>query len=233
MLKRRAPFPEFTYSRGGLQFDTFSKKESALCHRSPSRSAAWPLFAPTWPPPSAGFSWNLNLHLHVLVLDGLYLPDEASGGNRGTSGALRFHDTGRPTPQMVDRVVQRIRDRVVGWLRRKGLLDTRSAEVRSNEALEQSALDACAGAALSRGAFTKLSDNGEVRPENTTSRFEPRRRDPLSAERDGFDVQAAVRVEADDDEGRIRFVDPVSHLAESCPTIGEWRARPRSVGQHG
>jgi hypothetical protein len=141
-----------------------------------------------------GCSLNLNFHLHVLVLDGLFVPDEAS------PPGLVFHDTGRPAPEMLERVIQRVRERMVRWLRKKRLLDDRPAEERPDETAQPTALEACAEAALQHGAFTKIEADGALRADGD-SRFQPKRRGPLTAEIDGFNVQAAVRIEADDDAG--------------------------------
>jgi hypothetical protein len=107
---------------------------------------------------------------------------------------------------MLERVVRRVRDRVVRWFRKKGWIEERSAEERPPARPLTTALDACAEAALQHGMFAKLDEEGDARRENNDSRFQPRRRGPLTAELDGFDVQAAVRIEADDDVGREQLV---------------------------
>jgi hypothetical protein len=84
---------------------------------------------------------------------------------------------------------------VVRWLAKKRLLDVRPAEERSNEPPPQTALEACAEAALQHGTFVKLDEDGTVRGEDENARFQPRhRKGPLTAEIDGFNVQAAVRL---------------------------------------
>ena len=42
-----------------------------------------------------GAALNLNVHLHVLGLDGVYVEDKG--------GALRFHEIGPPTDDEMDR----------------------------------------------------------------------------------------------------------------------------------
>jgi hypothetical protein len=146
-----------------------------------------------------GGSLNLNLHFHAIVLDGVFAPNR--------KGRLAFHETGAPTREELEEIVKRIRGRALRWVRKRGLLDERPAEERSNEAPERSALDACAEVALrggefvtiEKGAIAEADDGGEAR-------FEPKRRGPLTAELDGFNVQAAVRIESYDDEGRERLV---------------------------
>ncbi|WP_438000645.1 transposase [Sorangium sp. So ce185] len=103
--------------------------------------------------------------------------------------------------------MQRIRERTLRWLRKRGLLDERPNEERSNEAPERSALDACAEIALRGGEFVRIEDETVVPPDDGgEARFEPKRRGPLTVELDGFNVEAAVRIEGYDDEGRERLV---------------------------
>lgn len=59
-----------------------------------------------------GSSLNANLHFHALVLDGVYDAD----------GAV-FHPAPSPTTTEVQRVVDRVRERVEARLRARGLLD--------------------------------------------------------------------------------------------------------------
>jgi hypothetical protein len=51
----------------------------------------------------------------------------------------------------------------------------------------------------------KIEEDGALRADSD-SRFQPKRRGPLTAEIDGFNMQAAVRIEADDDVGREQLV---------------------------
>ena len=68
------------------------------------------------------------------------------------AGGVRFHEA-PPLSKDVAEVAQRVRDRALRWLRRKGYLDERAAEERSNEAAEPSALDGCMQLALAGGAL--------------------------------------------------------------------------------
>jgi hypothetical protein len=74
---------------------------------------------------------------------------------------------------MLDRVVRRVRDRTLRWLRKHGLLDARSAEDRSNERMEGGALDA---APTSRSAAARLPRSiAGALPTRTTVRRHHRR----------------------------------------------------------
>jgi len=145
-----------------------------------------------------GGSLNLNLHFHAVFADGVFAPDGA--------GRIHFHGVAPPSQPMLDRVVRRVRDRTLRWLRKHGLLDARPAEDRSNERMEGGALDACADLALRGGAFASLDRRGSAPADDGNARFERKKHGPFTAELDGFNVQAAVRIEADDDEGRERLV---------------------------
>jgi hypothetical protein len=139
------------------------------------------------------------LHFHAVVLDGVFAPN--------SQGRQAFYETGAPSHDELEDVVKRIRGRALRWLRKRGLFDDRRAEERSNEAPERSALDACAEVALRGGELGRLEDGFVVPPEDgSEARFEPRCRGPLTAELDGFNMEAAVRIEACDDEGRERLV---------------------------
>ena len=68
--------------------------------------------------------------------------------------------------------------------------------------MEGGALDACADLALRGGAFASLDRRGSAPADDGNARFERKKHGPFTAELDGFNVQAAVRIEADDDEAR-------------------------------
>ena len=145
-----------------------------------------------------GGSLNLNLHYHAVVADGVFL--------RGDGGRMVFREALAPSAEALVGIVRRVRDRAYRWLRKRGYLEERAAEERSNEAPEQSALEACAEAALRGGRFVRLEQDDVQVPDASEARFEAKRRGPLTVEVDGFNVQAAVRIEGWDDEGRERLV---------------------------
>jgi hypothetical protein len=60
-----------------------------------------------------GGSLNLNVHLHSIALDGLYVEDPASG-------ALRFRRLPEPTKDDLDRVLSRARHRILRFLKKEG-----------------------------------------------------------------------------------------------------------------
>jgi hypothetical protein len=60
-----------------------------------------------------GSALNLNVHLHCLVLDGVYAPDP-------TTGALVFHRVRAPSTRDVEGLVLRTADRCERWLAQRG-----------------------------------------------------------------------------------------------------------------
>jgi hypothetical protein len=138
---------------------------------------------------------NLNVHFHVLVLDGVV--------TRDPDRRVLFHPAAAPTAVELEALVDRVMNRSVAWLRRHGHVQDTPLEDRSNEPPAQTALDACADIAMGRGTVSTLSndddgskdDDREARPEGLVG----------AVERDGFNVHAGVRIEAGDHVGRERL----------------------------
>jgi len=61
-----------------------------------------------------GSALNLNIHFHMLFLDGVYADDGA--------GHLAFQSNNAPTPEQLTEVLHTISQRVAGFLERRGLL---------------------------------------------------------------------------------------------------------------
>ena len=116
---------------------------------------------------------------------------------------VRLHEAPAPEKADVEDVAQRVHDRALRWLRTHHDLDERPAEERSNEPPAQTPLDAFALLALTGGTFLgKPFVPREVDPDRPHERKEKR----FSASCNGFDVHCAVRLAADDDEGRERLL---------------------------
>jgi Putative transposase/Transposase zinc-binding domain len=144
-------------------------------------------------PQRFGGSLNLHVHFHLLGVDAVF---EKHGDG------VRLHDSPPPAKADVVDVVQRVHDRVIVWLRRHRYLDERSAEERGNEPAASTPLDALARIALAGGTFLGQPFVPKDRTDDKMDRKEPR----FSASLNGFDVHCAVRVAADDDEGRERLI---------------------------
>ena len=61
-----------------------------------------------------GSALNLNLHFHVLFIDGVFSPK--------SNGGLRFHRVNAPTSKELNALVATISERVARYLERKGWL---------------------------------------------------------------------------------------------------------------
>ncbi|OFV98265.1 MAG: hypothetical protein A3H28_08045 [Acidobacteria bacterium RIFCSPLOWO2_02_FULL_61_28] len=136
-----------------------------------------------------GAALNLNVHVHALVLDGVYVEE---------GGILRFHEAMPPTDDQMDRLLETIDRRVHRLLAQRGVLDDLGdgsaadpwreeapvlAGIATASVQGRRALGGRAGAALRRcGASAELLA------------LAPAGRGPCHAGGNGFDLQAAVVV---------------------------------------
>jgi len=155
-----------------------------------------------------GGALNAHIHFHTLVLDGVFV--------REPDGTLRFHPAAPPTDDDVRRVVGRIRRR----LERLGLAGTtRRDEDRDPLADESAALAGLAQAAiLGRAALGPRAGRGPVRVGADPDAPWVERHVPLHAHDGGFDLHAAVHVEAGDRERLERLCQYLCR-----PPIGQGR----------
>jgi hypothetical protein len=140
-----------------------------------------------------GGSLNLNLHLHVAFLDGVFVRDD---------GDVVFHPAPPPDAPELQGIVCRVRKRATAWLRRHGYVDEDPLEACSNEAPEQGAIEGCAAIAMQRGAFAKLATEDGLRDDGAN--IDPARL-RFSAEHEDFNLHAGVHIAAGDDAGRERL----------------------------
>jgi hypothetical protein len=67
-----------------------------------------------------GSALNLNVHLHMLSLDGVYTGGEQGG--KGANKQIRFHPVKTPTRKALDTLLEKIIQRLIRKLERDGLL---------------------------------------------------------------------------------------------------------------
>jgi hypothetical protein len=108
-----------------------------------------------------GSSVNLNVHFHVMVLDGVFTRDEP--------GCPSFHHAPPPTRAELDQVVRHVHRRVIAWLARRGHLGV-FPEACSQDTPAQTSLDACAAIAMGRGAVRILRDDPDAAGDGSISR---------------------------------------------------------------
>jgi hypothetical protein len=128
------------------------------------------------------------------VPDGLF--------TRTDDGAVVFREGPAPTRVDIAAVAARVEKRMRRFLRRRGLVDERAAEDRSNEAPELSPLEACMQMSLFDSTSLRLAGDGVPVPlALDADRFRAAGKGPWVAEASGFNVHAGVTVRAGDREG--------------------------------
>lgn len=143
-------------------------------------------------------SMNLHPHLHVLVLDGVYARERP-----GVAPIFRRDEA--PTKHEIEHLAERVRDRFLTWLRRRGLL--RDEDDHDAHPSAPTALDACMQHTLRLGTLGDVGEDGELEPpEPDEARFGHGKKGPFVGEKDGFSVHAGVVVAAGDFDGRERLV---------------------------
>jgi hypothetical protein len=135
-----------------------------------------------------GAALNLNVHIHALVLDGVYAEDG--------SGGLRFHPSSPPTDDEMDQVLETIARRIGRMLARRGVVDG-GEHGPDRWAEEAPVLAGIADASVQgRVAFGSRA-GGEVRRGGRSPELlelATSSRGPCHARENGFDLHAAVVV---------------------------------------
>jgi uncharacterized protein YbaR (Trm112 family) len=145
-------------------------------------------------PQRFGGSLNAHPHVHDLFADGVFTVQAFDD--------VKFVQAQPPSREQIAQVAQRTRDGVLRWLSRSGML---TAPRESDEAKP---LDACLQAAISRGSFLRLGQQGEpvASINRDDARFNHRDASPWSASLDGFTVHAGVSIGRANAEARERLI---------------------------
>ena len=133
------------------------------------------------------------VHLHILALDGVFVRE-------GEGESLVFHEGPAPSREEIAAVAERVEKRMTRWLRRRGFVDERPAEDRSNDAPDPTPVEACMQMSLFGGVFLRLADDGTPIPLDD-ERFGAGTKSPWVAEVNGFNIHAGVTVRAGDRDG--------------------------------
>lgn len=169
-----------------------------------------------------GSAANLNIHLHCLVLDGVY--------RCGSEGRAEFIEAPSPTDEQVQVVLRTIISRLMKLLTRRGTLvqdrgETYLAAPDESEDEAHTLRPLLAAALTYRIAFGPragrkvLTLQGAMPREGTT-------RAPLCAEIDGFSLHAAVRCEAHERKRLERLCRYVGR-----PALSQERLQLDAAGQ--
>lgn len=134
-----------------------------------------------------GSSLNLNVHMHVVLLDGVFDRDE--------HGRVRFHAAPAPTRDEMNAIVRRVHERVARWVERHG----------QQNAAPSAALEACANIAVRRGIVSRTSASADGK-ESTSALTGDAPQQIQAVEHEGFNLDASVRIDGDDDLARERLL---------------------------
>jgi hypothetical protein len=142
-----------------------------------------------------GSGLRLNVHFHTLLPDGVFVIDE-------TTGATSFIELPPPTDEDVARLVLTIARRIARLLERRGLLtnpyDDRADEAPALATLQQASIRGVRALGPEAGRLVaRLRDPALARPA-TSDRA-------LHAHLEGFDLHAAVAIDADDRDALERL----------------------------
>jgi hypothetical protein len=149
-----------------------------------------------------GGALNLNVHLHALVLDGVFASEH---------GRVRFHPLPALTTADVADVLATVVPRLAAWQARRGVTGHDDADAWSDAAPTLAGLAAASVqgvAALGRAAGTRAQRLGRM-----TSTADPRALAAWQARQEGFDLHAGVRVGA----GRRERLERVCHYVLRPP----------------
>jgi hypothetical protein len=160
-----------------------------------------------------GSAANLNIHNHVIVLDGVF--------TEACDGELSFHPAEPPTQAELVDVIATVRTRILRYLERQGLLDN---DVASTDPLNDEAPVLASCYATSIGGRQTLGRRKGAKLERIGA--DPNApwvesRGLLQARLDGFDLHAALTIPAQQQDGRL----PLEKLLRYCarPPIAQDR----------
>ena len=137
-----------------------------------------------------GSALNLNLHFHILVLDGLYAIDPRTG-------ALRWVRARRPSTAEVERVVERVAERAEAWLARGGF----SGDEPTDDDPDDAQATIQAAAVMGRSALRQ----GRRARRIQILGGRPHALPPRCATCDGYTVHAGVAIGARNRKGLERL----------------------------
>ena len=159
-----------------------------------------------------GAALNLNVHVHALVLDGVYVED---------GGILRFHEAMPPADDEMDRLLGTIDWRVHRLLARRGMLDDPPEGSAADPWREEApVLAGIAGASVQGRRALGARAGAAVRRCGASAELlalAPSGRGPCHARGNGFDLHAAVVVPPRD-RARLERLCRCARVLPSQPT---------------
>jgi hypothetical protein len=169
-----------------------------------------------------GSAANLNIHLHCLVLDGVY--------RCGADGVPTFVEAGAPTDDQLHALLQTVIARLMKLLTRRGVLvedmgQTWLAEPQAEGEEARTLRPLQAAAVTYRIAFGPRAGQKVLTLRGAVPR-EATARQPLCADIDGFSLHAAVRVEAHDRKRLEQLCRTITR-----PALSDERVQLNAAGQ--
>ena len=166
-----------------------------------------------------GSAANLNIHLHCLVLDGVYQSSE---------GVPVFHEVGAPSIEQLQQLLNRIIARIMKWLTRAGYLIEEEGMTYLGEIDAHSALMPLQAASWTyRIAFGPRAGHKVLSLQTRPGRAaQPAQ--ALCANAHGFSLHAGVRCGADQRqalEQLCRYITPARPLptnGSSATVLAKW-----------
>ena len=143
-----------------------------------------------------GSSLNLHLHLHVCVLDGVYIEQQDDAPTFLPAPPLR--------KDQLHKLTEKVALRVAKWLRKRGYSKDEH-DYSSNEPRQLSFAEMLAHQAAQRGSIEQVQDDDD---DAKADAAHPAACPPLRDEAAtffGFNPHASTRIAADDDVGRERL----------------------------
>jgi hypothetical protein len=133
-----------------------------------------------------GSSLNLNVHVHVAVLDGIF--------DRDQHGHVRFQAAPVPTRPEMDGIVRSVHKKVDAWLARHS----------AGAAPASASLETCATIAMRHGIVSRNPAAAGKEASDTPMEKPPH--EFQAVEFEGFNLNANLRIDGDDDLARERLM---------------------------
>ncbi len=155
-----------------------------------------------------GSALNLNIHFHMLFLDGVYVDRQ--------DGSARFHRVDSPTSQELARLTQTIARRVGRYLERQGLLE-RDAEnsYLASDAITDGPMDQLQGHSITYRIAVGPQAGRKVFTLQTLPACEPDDYTDTAGKISGFSLHAGVAARADERKKLERLCRYISRPAVS------------------
>ena len=190
---------------------TFLIKKAGLTRKSGARTGSVTFIQ------RFGGSLNLNIHFHMMFPDGVYSFE---------NGRSKFHFTTPPSNRELDKLLTSLVQRVVRFLKRRGLIqrDEDQAFVSTNSA--PSAMDQVQSSSITYRIALGKNKGQKALTLKTLSETNHRETKPFLSQHSGFSLHAGVSTKAHQREKLERICRYISR-----PSLSEQRLSMNSQGK--